>query len=438
MYRTIISFCLLIGVGLGSNALQLEISQGNIEPIPLALVPFSGGDSQAQAMAHKMGGIIQGDLESTGLFRFISPQAFIQSAIPIDLPPRFSDWRLLKAQGVLVGEVSFPTADTIKIRFRLWDIFSEESLIVASYETEKKYWRRLAHLIADSIYKRLTGEEGYFDTRIVYITEEAQGLKQKKRLAIMDQDGANHKYLSDGRFIVLTPRFSPNLQKITYLSYQNKVPKVFILDLETGREELVGAFPGMTFAPRFSPDGKAIIMSQALHGNSDIYVMNLNTREVKRLTKGSNIDTSPCYDPTGKQIVFNSDRGGSKQLYIMDADGKNVRRISFGGGVYSTPVWSPRGDYIAFTKTQAGKFYIGIMKPDGSAERLLATGFIVEGPTWAPNGRTLIYTQQEPSTKKERGFSRLHAIDSTGYNDRIVQTPHLASDPAWSPLLPTA
>jgi len=301
-----------------------------------------------------------------------------------------------------------------------------------AYVANGSNWRRIAHLISDDIYQRMTGEQGYFDSRIVYIAETGSMRQKTKRLAIMDLDGANHKYLTSGQELVLTPRFSPNEQMITYLSYKNGKPRVYLYNLQTGRQTILGDFPGMTFAPRFSPDGKNVIMSMAKGGNSDIYELNLKTNRARRITRNSGIDTSPTYSPNGSKIVFESDRGGSQQLYIMETHGDSARRISFGKGRYANPVWSPRGDLIAFTKMLKGKFYIGVMKPDGSGERLITTAYHVEGPTWAPNGRYLSYFKEVPQGK--RRIAKLYAIDLTGYNEWQLKTPHDGSDPAWSPL----
>jgi len=297
-------------------------------------------------------------------------------------------------------------------------------------------WRQVAHIIADAIYKRITGEDGYFNTRIVYISESGPPNRRIKRLAIMDQDGEHHKFLTQGDALVLTPRFSPTLQEITYLSFYRNLPRVYIFNIDTGRQEVLGDFPGMTFAPRFSPDGQRVVMSMARDGNSEIYTMDLRTRVVKQLTFHSAIDTSPSYAPDSSQVVFNSDRGGTQQLYVMDSNGRNVRRISYGQGRYATPVWSPRGDLIAFTKIHGGRFFIGVMRTDGSGERLLVEDFLVEAPTWAPNGRVLMYFRQNPTTAEGRGGrSRLYSIDLTGHNEREIVTPIDASDPAWSPLI---
>jgi len=436
--RGMIFLMALLGFCNGGQAkLTLEVTQGNVSPMPVALLDFSGKMAREQAIGKEISQIIQQDLAQTGLFNFINPKACLEKQLNLDVLPQWSAWRILKVQALINGAVTIQ-GDKITVKFRLWDIFAQEAMITSSLGTDRKHLRRIAHIIADFIYERITGEKGYFDTRVVYIAESGPFSARQKRLAIMDQDGHNHQYLTDGKDLVLTPRFSPNVQKVVYLSYTSKVPKVYVLDLETGKQELVGQFPGMTFAPRFAPKGNKVIMSQALGGNSDIYTMDLTTRLVSRLTTGSNINTSPCYDPTGEKITFNSDRGGSKQLYIMDADGKNVKRISFGSGVYSTPVWSPRGDWIAFTKTQDGQFYIGVMRPNGTGERLISTGFIVEGPTWAPNGRTILFTRQDKSDGNVSGKARVIAIDITGENERELKTPGDGSDPAWSPPLPKA
>ena len=315
--------------------------------------------------------------------------------------------------------------NTLRVEFRLWDVYAENQLKGQSFTTTKDNWRRVAHVIADAIYERLTGEKGYFDTRIVYVSETGPATKRGKRLAIMDQDGENHKFLTSGAAMALTPRFSPNLQKVTYMSYAGSMPKVYILDIETGRQELLGSFPGMTFAPRFSPDSSKVLLSYANNGRTNIYEMDLKRRTSKQLTSGPAIDTSPSYSPDGSQIVFNSDRGGNQQLYVMNADGSDVHRISFGTGRYATPVWSPRGDYIAFTKMANGQFYIGVMYPDGSGERLLASGYLVEGPTWSPNGRVLMYFRQDKGNSRSNAPVKLYSIDLTGYNERMIVTPLL-------------
>ena len=376
------------------------------------------------------------DLERSGLFRIIPENSYIQELTSVDEQPNFVDWKAINAHALVQSAVKEVNPNTLRVEFRLWDVYAENQLKGQSFTTTKDNWRRVAHVIADAIYERLTGEKGYFDTRIVYVSETGPATKRVKRLAIMDQDGENHKFLTSGAAMALTPRFSPNLQKVTYMSYAGSMPKVYILDIETGRQELLGSFPGMTFAPRFSPDSSKVLLSYANNGRTNIYEMDLKRRTSKQLTSGPAIDTSPSYSPDGSQIVFNSDRGGNQQLYVMNADGSDVHRISFGTGRYATPVWSPRGDYIAFTKMANGQFYIGVMYPDGSGERLLASGYLVEGPTWSPNGRVLMYFRQDKGNSRSNAPVKLYSIDLTGYNERMIVTPAEASDPAWSPLLP--
>jgi TolB protein len=382
-----------------------------------------------------MAGVISADLQRSGLFKPIDRRAFIQTDGALNTLPRFGDWRIINAQALVQGRTELVPDGRLRVEFRLWDVFAEQQMVGLAYFTVPDNWRRVAHIIADAIYKRITGEDGYFDTRIVYIAESGPERRRIKRLAIMDQDGANHRFLTDGSELVLTPRFSPTLQEITYLSYRGNTPRVYIFNIDTGRQELLGDFPGMTFAPRFSPDGQSIIMSMSQNGNTNIYVMDLRTRQSRQLTRSGAIDTSPSFAPDGSQVVFNSDRGGSQQLYVMDKDGRDVHRISFGKGKYATPVWSPRGDLIAFTKISRGTFYIGVMRPDGSGERLLAQDYLVEAPTWSPNGRVLMYFRQSKNGENVTE-PRLYSIDLTGYNEREIITPVGASDPAWSPLIP--
>ena len=415
--------------------LRVDITQGQAEPLPIAITDFSGASGEEAGIGADVSKVIAADLQRSGLFKPIDKRAFIQNDVSMTTLPRFGDWRIINAQALVQGRMELVPDGRLRVEFRLWDVFAEQQMIGLAYFTVPDNWRRVAHIIADAIYKRITGEDGYFDTRIVYIAESGPEKRRVKRLSIMDQDGANHRFLTDGSNLVLTPRFSPTLQEITYLSYQGNTPRVYIFNIDTGRQELLGNFPGMTFAPRFSPDGQKVIMSMSQNGNTNIYEMDLRTRQSKQLTRSGAIDTSPSYAPNGDQVVFNSDRGGTQQLYVMDADGGNVRRISFGKGRYATPVWSPRGDLIAFTKITGGKFYIGVMRPDGSGERLLAEDYLVEGPTWAPNGRVLIYFRQskQGDTVSE---PKLYSVDLTGYNEREIVTPVGASDPAWSPLIP--
>ena len=416
--------------------LRIDITQGTAEPLPVAISDFQGTSPDEARFGRDIAKVVSQDLVRSGLFKAIDPAAFVQSDLGMDTLPRFADWRVINAQALVHGRAQYAADGRLKVEFRLWDVFAEQQMAGWAFHTVPANWRRVAHIIADAVYKRITGEDGYFDTRIVYVAESGPANRRVKRLAVMDQDGANHEFLTDGSHLVLTPRFSPTMQEITYLSYYGNVPRVYLFNLDTGRHEILGDFPGMTFAPRFSPDGAKVIMSMAQDGNSDIYTMDLRTRAVKRLTRHSAIDTSPCFAPDGARVVFNSDRGGAQQLYVMGADGSGIKRISYGKGRYATPVWSPRGDLIAFTKLNGGRFYIGVMRPDGTGERLLAEAFLVEAPTWSPNGRVLMFFREEPLPGGEGVSSRLYSIDLTGRNEREIVTPMDASDPAWSPLIP--
>lgn len=413
--------------------LRLDITRGQIQPVPIAIPAFAGGGAAGQAGA-AIAGVVTKDLQSSGLFRPLDPHSFL-AAVSAGSQPNFADWKPLGAQALVTGSAQ-DQGNGLQVEFRLWDVLAGQQLTGFAYTTTPANWRRIAHKIADAIYQRITGEEGYFDTRIAYIADSGPAQNRIRRLAIMDQDGANNRYLTDGRYIVLTPRFAPSAQEIAYLSYAGGQPNVYLMTLETGQRRSIGNFPGMTFAPRFSPDGGRLIFSRAEGGASNIFTIGLGGGGLSRLTSGDAINTSPCYSPDGSQVVFNSDRGGSQQLYVMSAGGGGTHRISFGSGKYGTPVWSPRGDLIAFTKIDTSSFYIGVMAPDGSGERLLTQGYVVEGPTWAPNGRVLMYFREGPMDASGQGsLPQLYSIDLTGYNNREVPTPGGASDPAWSPLL---
>jgi TolB protein len=417
--------------------LSVDINKGYFEPLPIAIPNFQGSTPQVAEVGQNIAGVVAADLQRSGLFKLVDPRAFIQKEVSLRANPRFQDWRLINAQALVVGGTEALPDGRMRVEFRLWDVFGEQHLAGFAYAASPADWRRIAHIIADAIYKRVTGEDGYFDTRIVYVAETGPAQNRVKQLAIMDQDGAKHRVLTDGSSLVLTPRFSPTAQEITYLAYVGGRPRVYIRNIDTGQQEILGDFPGMTFAPRFSPDGKQVILSMAQDGNSEIFTMDLRTRRVRQLTQHPAIDTSPSYSPDGRQIVFNSDRGGTQQLYIMDENGGNVRRISYGPGRYATPVWSPRGDLVAFTRINGGRFSIGVMRPDGSGERILAESFLVESPTWAPNGRVLMFFRQgERNSAGQGGAPKLYSIDLTGQNEREIVTPQDASDPAWSPLNP--
>lgn len=417
-------------------AIELNINRGNVQPLPIAVSNFDTEQPSAEKAGTDIAAVIRNNLERSGLFKPLDPRAHIQQPSAMrNVPPRFADWRVINAQALVTGRVDAMSDGRLRVEFRLWDVFAEQQLTGFAYSTTADNWRRIAHKVSDAIYKRITGEDGYFDTRVVFVAESGPRTARVKRLSIMDQDGENLRYLTDGKYLVLTPRFSPTQQEITYLSYFNNRPRVFLYNIDTGQQEVVGDFPGMTFAPRFAPNGNKVAMSLAQDGNSDIFAMDLRTRQIQRLTTDPGIDTAPSYAPDGKSIAFESDRSGKQQIYVMDADGGNQRRVSFGEGRYGTPVWSPRGDLIAFTKQNKGAFQIGVMRTDGSGERILSDAYHQEGPTWAPNGRVLMFFRENSGDAQGRGGrTRLWSVDLTGYNLREIITPVDASDPAWSPL----
>ncbi len=410
---------------------RLKIDPNEFQPMPIAIpafVPGSPADGQAGS---DVAGVITNNLRRSGLFAPIDPAAFIDRITNSDDPPRFQNWKQINAQALVVGRVTRQSDGRLKAEFRLWDVGTGQQLAGQSFVTSPEYWRRIAHIISDQIYERLTGEKGYFDSRVVFIDESGAAERRVKRLALMDQDGANVRYLTKGADLVLTPRFSPSTQEITYMEFGQGDPKVYLFNIETGQREIVGNFPGMSFAPRFSPDGQRIIMSLQQGSNANLFVMDLRSKSMTRLTDTPAIDTSPSYAPDGSRLCFESDRGGKPQIYVMAAGGGPAQRISFGDGSYSTPVWSPRGDYIAFTKQGGGQFAIGIMKTDGSGERILTSGFHNEGPTFAPNGRVVMFFRDPGGNSGPSLFT----VDVSGRNEQRVPTPGYASDPAWSPLL---
>jgi TolB protein len=421
-----------------AHALEGSQSQGNLQPIPIAIPVFLGEDQQ---LAQNIANVISNDLGGSALFQPLDRASFLEQVRDVNASPNFNNWKAIRADALVVGGVTRGADGRLIAEFRLWDVASGRALTGQRLSTGQQYWRRLAHQIADQVYQKLTGEKGYFDTRVVYVDETGPKERRTKRLAIMDQDGwpQSVRLLSQGQELVLTPRFSPTSQEIAYMAYsKGGGPRVYTMNLETGQRELVGDWPAGSevFAARFSPDGQRVVMSQEEGGATSIFEIDLRSKQMRRLTQGDpqrhSIDTAPSYAPDGRQIVFESDREGTQQLYVMNTDGSGVRRVSSGDGRYSTPVWSPRGDYIAFTKQTGGSFLIGVMHPDGTGERILTEGYHNEGPTWAPNGRVLMFFRESQGAN---GGPRIYSVDLTGYNEHVVQTPAYASDPAWSPLL---
>lgn len=415
-----------------SGPLRIEITEGVIEPMPFAVPAFVAENSAGQQYSDQLSRVISANLSNTGLFREIPASAHIARITSFDAPVQYADWRAINAQALITGAVSVQ-GNRMSVKFRLFDIVSGRQMGDGlQFQGSTDAWRRMAHKVSDAVYSRITGEGGYFDSRVVFVAESGPRENRVKRLAVMDQDGANVEYLTDGRALVIAPRFSPNGERILYTSYETGTPRIYLMDLATMRRQVVGDQPGtMTFAPRFSPDGGSMIYSLSVGGTTDLYRLNLSNGQRLQLTNAPSIATAPSFSPDGSRVVFESDRSGTSQLYIMPANGGEARRISFGQGRYGTPVWSPRGDLIAFTKSHQGRFHIGVMRTDGSEERLLTASFLDEGPTWAPNGRVIMFTRETAG-----GDPALWSVDISGRNLRRIPTPGPASDPAWSPLRP--
>jgi TolB protein len=418
----------LVAAGFAPPALAdivVNVDQGASQPLPIAIPVFAG-----PGVAGQIQQVISNDLESSGLFKPLDAATFPSVDPNVNVQPNFDGWKAISAQGLITGAVTADADGHLRVDFRLWDVYAGEQLLGLQFTSTPENWRRIAHKLADAVYVKLTGQSGYFDTRVAFVSVGGSPAHRLRRLEIMDQDGANPSHLTDGATEVFTPRFSSRSQEITYMALRPSGSTVYILNIETGRSEALGHFPGMVFAPRFSPDGAKVVLSVARDGNTDIYALTLASGVIRRLTSDPAIDTSPCYSPDGSQIAFNSDRGGSPQLYLMDAEGGNVRRISFGEGRYTTPVWSPDGKYIAFTKQTGGAFHIGVMRADGSGEKILTSSYLDEGPTWAPNSRLIMFS-------RDTGYGpHLWLADISGRLLKPAPYPLGAADPAWSALLP--
>lgn len=416
-----------------AEPLRITIDEGQIEPMPIAVPNFIAETAQATDIATQISRVIVGDLEGSALFREIPQAAYISQVTSFASPIQYSDWRAINTQALVTGAVS-TSGDKLTVKFRLFDVVTGQAQGEGlQFVGTTDSWRRMAHKVSDAVYSRITGEGGYFDSRVVYVAESGPKNQRKKRLAVMDYDGANVQYLTNDSALVLAPRFSPTGDRVLYTSFETGFPRIYLLDVASvGRKVLENQEGSMSFAPRFSPDGNTVVYSLSRGGNTDIFTLNLSNGSVARLTNTPSIETAPSYSPDGSKIVFESDRSGGQQLYIMSSSGGDARRISKGSGRYGTPVWSPRGDLIAFTKQNKGRFHIGVMRVDGSEERLLTTSTLDEGPTWSPNGRVIMFTRESSGSA---GTSALYSVDATGRNLKKIQTQGAASDPAWSPLL---
>ncbi|NAZ36333.1 Tol-Pal system beta propeller repeat protein TolB [Rubellimicrobium sp. CFH 75288] len=414
--------------------LRIDVTQGVVEPIPFAIAPFQVETGGAEGAARDIAGLVAADLVGTGLFRQIPASAFISVPSSFGQAPNYPDWRAINAQALVTGAVGVQGGNLV-VKFRLYDIFAGAELGEGlQFAGTQAGWRRMAHKVADAVYSRITGEGGYFDSRVVFVSQSGPKDARTHRLAVMDYDGANVQYLTDASTLLFAPRFSPRGDRVLYTSYESGQPAIYLIDVATVSRARVPTAPGeMTFSPRFAPDGRRIVYSVSTGGNTDIYATDLGSGSSSRLSSAPSIETAPSFSPDGSRLVFESDRSGTQQLYVMGAGGGEPQRISFGEGRYSTPVWSPRGDLIAFTKQHAGRFHIGVMRTNGSEERLLTASFLDEGPTWAPNGRVLMFTRE---TQGAQGAPSLYTVDVSGRNLRQVPGIGMAADPSWGPLLP--
>ncbi|MCZ4273668.1 Tol-Pal system beta propeller repeat protein TolB [Maritalea porphyrae] len=410
-----------------SALVKIVVSGGDFEPMPIGVPVFSSSDPQ---LAAEITSIVVADLKRSGLFAPMSESQLPLKQGDVNANPDFGAWRNAQADALVMGSVN-EVGGQIRADVRLWDVVEGAQAFGESFAADRKNTRRVAHIVADAIYAKLTGESGYFDTRVVYVAESGPKANRTKRLAIMDQDGANVQYLTRGDSIVLTPRYSPRGNLLSYMNFAGDVPQIYLLDLSTGKQQRVADFGKMTLSPRFSPDGQNLAFSVTNGANTNLYLMNLQQRKPAALTSGAAIDTSPSFSPDGSRLAFESDRGGSQQIYVMNSNGGGAQRISFGEGRYSTPVWSPKGDLIAFTKQSEGQFHIGTMRQDGSGERILSSSYLMEGPTWAPNGRVLMFFKDPGGDSGPQ----LYSIDIWGRNELRIPTETFASDPTWSPLL---
>ena len=433
IFTTLMALMLTATLSLAQQGpLRIEITEGVIEPLPFATPDFVAENESSTEMGTQLARVVAADLQNTGLFREIPARAYISNVTDFGSAIQYPDWKAINAQALVTGAVNV-SGNSLTVKFRLYDIFSGAELGNGlQFQGTTEGWRRMAHKVSDAVYSRITGEGGYFDSRVVFVSEMGPKNKRQKRLAVMDYDGAGVKYLTDSRSLVLAPRFSPTGDRVLYTSYETGFPRIYVLDVGSVQHRVLESGEGsISFAPRFSPNGQTVVYSQATGSNTDIYTMDISSGRSTRLTSAPSIETAPSYSPDGNSIVFESDRSGAQQLYIMSANGGEAKRISFGQGRYGTPVWSPRGDLVAFTKQSKGRFHIGVMRIDGSEERLLTASFLDEGPTWSPNGRVIMFHRE---TQGAGGRSTLYSVDITGRNLRPVRTPEGGSDPSWSPL----
>ncbi|MEZ5710051.1 MAG: Tol-Pal system beta propeller repeat protein TolB [Blastomonas sp.] len=419
------------------GGLSVDVTDDSGESLIIAIPALPTPASQptlagsTEDLGNRISDVIASDLERSGLFKPIGRNGVKRIQYSEVTQPTFPYWRGQNAAALIQGFVRANGDGKITVGCYLYDVALGSELTRQGYVVEPADWRRAAHKCADAIYSRLSGESPFFDSRIAYIAETGPKDNRTKRLAIMDSDGANHRFITNGQATALTPRFSPDYSKIAYLSYLDGNPRIYVYDIGTGRQRLVTQSTNPTFAPRWSPDGRFLLYSMAIAGNTDIYRISAEGGTPERLTDSPGIDVGGSFSPDGSQIVFESDRSGSQQIYVMNANGTSQRRISFGGGRFATPEWSPRGDLIAFTRI-SGTFRIGVMTPSGGGIRMLTDAWQDEAPTWSPNGRIIQFFR----TARNSGQTSIWQVDLTGANERKLNTPVDGSDPAWGPILP--
>jgi len=441
LLATLAALIVLAIPAMAQTPLVVDVTQGHLDPTPVAIPDFLGETSREAEIGADISRVIANNLETSGLFAPVSEDAFIEEITDIDLRPRFGDWRVINASALLVGRITIDENDRMLVAFRLWDTATEQQMSGLQFVTSPDNWRRIAHKVSDAVYERMTGETGYFDTRIVYVSEgEGPNGEPIRRLAVMDQDGANPSFLTDRSYMALLPNYSPSAQQITYVSFRDGRATSYLYDLATGRQEALFdsgpslASEGQSLSARFHPNGRELVVSAERRNGHDLFKFDLRARTLRQLTTHPADDVEPSYAPDGEQVVFSSSRGGQSQLYVMGADGETPQRITFGEGRYTTPVWSPRGDLIAFTKQLNGQFMLGVVAADGSGEeRILYEGYFIDTPAWSPNGRVLLFTRGDRS-RQGTSYS-IWSVDLAGFNLRRLPIQGQASDPAWSPLI---
>jgi len=342
--------------------------------------------------------------------------------------PLYPNWANIGAGALVTGYVQARDDGRINVVCYLYDLKQRREMTRKGFAVAATEWKRAAHRCAGAFYTAVTKRPGLFDSRIVYVAATGSRMQPVKRIAIMNWDGTDHSYLTQGEVTVTSPRISPDGERIAYMSFAGGMPHIRIMDADGSNDRQLLQSNSMSFAPRFSPDGRVIAFSMAVDGNTDIYVVDANGGYPRRLTTTPGIDTSPSFSPDGKQIVFESDRSGAQQIYVMNVDGSGQSRISFGGGANSSPVWSPDGDRIAFSRWNGSTIGIGIMSATGGDEKILTNGWQDEAPSWSPDSEWVMFQRTQQGT----GTGSLLMVSIGGGEPKAVATPQPGADPSWS------